>query len=460
MSSVYNKGLFIFRRDLRIVDNSGLYNALDSCDTVIPAFIFDPRQVSDDNDYRSWNAIQFMIASLKELHDQLKDKGGRLYLFYGDPEKIIKKLIKDEKVDAVFCNRDYTPFSIKRDAELEKECIQHKVAFMQSDDSLLIKPEEIETGSGGYYTVFTPFYKKAIEYTIEKPHSKRTMNLYSKAIASAETTSIYSKIFKSEENEEIHVHGGRREALKILKRIDDFKKYKEERDFPSISTTGLSAHNKFGTVSIREVYYAVRDALGKKSVLLQQLFWRDFFTHVAYNAPYVFGNSFREKYDKVKWNKSKNDFQRWCEGKTGFPIVDAGMRQLNATGYMHNRARMIVGSFLTKDLLIDWRWGEKYFAQNLVDYDPCVNNGSWQWVASTGCDAQPYFRIFNPWTQQKKFDEDCEYIKTWVPELKKFDPKRIHTWFKAGKIEASEYPLPMVDHAEAARRAKDILGSV
>lgn len=214
----------------------------------------------------------------------------------------------------------------------------------------------------------------------------------------------------------------------------------------------LSAHNKFGTCSIREVYYAIADTFSKEHTLIRELYWRDFFTHVAWNFPYVFGESFHKKFDKLKWSTNAKAFKAWCDGKTGFPVVDAAMRQLNSTGYMHNRARLIVSSFLTKDLHIDWRLGEKYFAQKLVDYDPAVNNGNWQWSASTGCDAQPYFRIFNPWLQQKKFDPICAYIKEWVPELKSVDTKIIHNWFDQAK-QINGYPLPIVDHSVEAKIA-------
>jgi len=228
--------------------------------------------------------------------------------------------------------------------------------------------------------------------------------------------------------------------------------YAATKDIPALSTSNLSAHLKFGTLSIRETYHAIKKILGPTHLLLRQLYWRDFFTHVAYYSPFVFGHAFHEKYDQLIWEHDDKKFQRWCTGTTGFPIVDAGMRQLTTTGFMHNRVRMIAASFLTKDLHIDWRWGEKFFAQQLIDYDPAVNNGNWQWCASTGCDAQPYFRIFNPWLQQKKFDTECIYIKRWIPELKKVAPATIHTWY-ANKL-PSNYPKPMVDHTQEARITK------
>ncbi len=219
------------------------------------------------------------------------------------------------------------------------------------------------------------------------------------------------------------------------------------------ATSRLSAHLKFGTCSVREVYYAIVQQLSPEHPLLRQLYWRDFFTHIAFHYPHVFGKAFHPQYDNLVWDNNRGHFQRWAEGTTGFPIVDAGMRELNATGFMHNRVRMIVASFLTKDLHISWRWGERYFAQHLVDYDPAVNNGNWQWAASTGCDAQPYFRIFNPWLQQQKFDPDCQYIYRWIPELNGIPATIIHKWYS--KHVDAPYPAPMLDHARESQIAKE-----
>lgn len=231
------------------------------------------------------------------------------------------------------------------------------------------------------------------------------------------------------------------------------KNYAETRDFPALqSTSQLSAHLKFGTVSVREVFYAVVQALGEEHPLLRQLYLRHFFTHIAYYFPKVFGHAFIDKFDKVAWDNNLEIFQAWAAGKTGFPIVDAAMRDLNATGNMHNRLRMVVASFLVKDLHISWRWGERYFAQHLLDYDPCLNNGNWQWAASTGCDAQPYFRIFNPWLQQQKFDPDCVYIYQWLPELRGVPAKVLHNWHKTHY--GDFYPAPIIDHSQAAEITK------
>lgn len=444
----YTKALFIFRRDLRLNDNQGLRTALSESDVVIPCFILDPRQVGKTNDYRSANGIQFMIESLEDLASQLSKKKGRLYIFHGDADVVVKKLIKSEKIDAVFFNRDYTPFSIARDKAIQKACAAHDIACIESPDALLNEPEDIKTGGGKPYSIFTPFYKYCAKNNpIEKPVSLRFNNFYAKSITLAQTPKTIFKKILPHENTDILVHGGSHNGQKILHGLVKFKNYVKERDIPALdATTHLSAYLKFGCVSVREVADAIKTHLGAHHPLLRQLYWRDFFYHIMFHTPSVFGHAYHKKYDKLWWSKSKADFKKWCEGKTGFPIVDAGMRQLNETGYMHNRVRMIVASFLTKDLHINWQWGEKYFAQHLVDYDPALNNGNWQWSASTGADAQPYFRIFNPWTQQKKFDPHCEYIKEWLPELAKVEPKIIHTWFKDTSPEIKDYSRPMVDH--------------
>ncbi len=449
----YHKSLYLFRRDLRLDDNIGLLHALDRSKFVIPCFMFDPRQITKKNDYRSMNAVQFMLESLDDLEKKLKSKKGKLYRFYGVAEDVIKQLLNKEKIEAVFVNRDYTPFSLKRDKQIKAHCDKHDIDFISDHDLLLTEPNEITTGSGTPYQIFTPFYRKASKRPVNKPKKLVRASFYIKSINIEAAKEKYGKPFEYD-NKKIHVHGGRSNGLNILNDIAKFKQYAKTRDYPDKSTTNLSAYLKFGCISIREAYYAIYKKLGPKHPLLRQLYWRDFFTHVAYNSPFVFGQPFKEKFKKLKWSQSKKMFKAWCEGKTGFPIVDAGMRQLNKTGFMHNRVRMIVGSFLIKDLHINWLWGEKYFAQLLVDYDPSVNNGNWQWVASTGTDSQPYFRIFNPWLQQKKFDPQCTYIKKWVPELKKIEPKEIHTLFKIDK-KIKGYPAPIVDHARQARLAKD-----
>lgn len=456
MASTFSKSLFVFRRDLRLVDNTGLLKALEESKEVISCFIFDPRQVEQSNSFGSNNAIQFMLASLAQLNQELAKRKSRLYLFYGLPHEVIKKLIVQEKIDGVYTNRDYTPFSLKRDELIKEVCIKNKAEFIACNDLLLHEPEQIKSGNGDPYSIFTPFYKKASQLLVVQPREIARHNFYNKTIKHSHDKEIFKKILPTF-NEHIHVKGGRKEGRALLKKaVANLRNYAQIKDILIENTSNLSAHLKFGTVSIRQTYWAFHKAFGSDHPLLRQLYWRDFFTHIAYQSPFIFGSAYRQKYNNLAWKNDPNDFKAWCQGKTGFPIVDAGMHQLNQTGFMHNRARLIVSSFLVKDLHIDWQWGEKYFAQQLVDYDPAVNNGNWQWAASTGCDAQPYFRIFNPWLQQKKFDPQCLYIKKWIPELKNVDPKIIHTWYKPTSVSINKYPKPILDHTKERGITKKI----
>lgn len=411
------KSLFIFRRDLRIEDNIGLLAVSEESDSVIPCFIFTPEQI-DKNPYRSDASLQFLIESLEELDP---------YLFYGSPDEVVEKCIKTLKIDQVAVNRDYTPYSIKRDQKIEAICKKYGIRFKSYDDALLQPPEKTVKADGKPYTVFTPYFRNSSKLAVLKPQRKKPTHLYTKPIPFAEGKELYQKILP-QRTVSPFLKGGRTEALKILKQVKPNK------------SSYLSPYLKYTLLSPREVYHH----LGSHHSLIRSLYWRDFFSHIAFFFPHVFKGAFHQKYDELRWNDDKTAFHKWCEGKTGFPIVDAAMRHLNATGFMPNRMRMIVGSFLTKDLHIHWRLGEKYFAQKLIDYDPAVNNGNWQWVASTGCDAQPYFRIFNPWSQQQKFDPDCQYIKEWMPELADFPSEMIHEGLVT---------QPMVDHAEEAKKA-------
>lgn len=439
--------LFIFRRDLRLDDNTALIVALKESDKVIPAFILDPRQLKS-NEYFSNSAFQFMISSLKELNDELRKKGSKLFIFEGEAEAVTKKLLKENKISAVYLNKDYTPFSIKRDKAIKDACINSGVAFKSFDDACIQPPGTILKADGNPYTVFTHFFNAAKKVTVKQPEKNKMSNYYSEKLAGE------VPLPEIKQNPKIFRKGGRTEALEALKNLKALSFYETERNFPAKNaTTGLSPHNKFGTVSIREVYEAITKQLGEWHQLINEIYWRDFFTHIAYNYPKVFGKEFNEKYANLDWSYDKNKFEAWCEGNTGFPIVDAGMRELNETGYMHNRVRMIVSSFLTKDLHIDWRLGEKYFAKKLIDYDPAVNNGNWQWAASTGCDAQPYFRIFNPWLQQKKFDPNAEYIKKWISELRTENILNIHD--KDGK-RPQHYPSPIIEHDQEKKKALDM----
>lgn len=458
MTLYYQTALHIFRRDLRVPDNTALMNALAMSEHVIPCFIFDKRQI-EQNEYKSDNCVQFMLQSLQDLHNQLQKRKGKLYYFYGTAEEIVAQFCEQKTIQAVFLNRDYTPFSRSRDNKIKEICEKHKVDFHCFADALLHEPEEIHKPNREPYTVYTHFYNKANIESVAPPKKNNRTNYYQDKIA-FENHDIMEKLLQKN-NPNLLLKGGREEALNLLRKIPKFKNYEEMRNFPAVDgTTKLSAHNKFGTLSIRELYHTILNHFSSGHTLIKELYWRDFFTHIAYHFPRVFDQAFQKKYAKIKWSANEKHFRAWCEGKTGFPIVDAGMRELNATGYMHNRVRMITASFLVKDLQIDWRWGEKYFAQKLVDYDPAVNNGNWQWAASTGCDAQPYFRIFNPWLQQKKFDADCVYIKKWIPELSAATAKQIHQLEKNQSLFVTSYPAPIINHAESCVKTKRLFESV
>jgi deoxyribodipyrimidine photo-lyase len=443
----YSISLFIFRRDLRIHDNNGLRRALEFSDTVLPCFIYDPRQIKK-HPYQSKPALLFMLDSISDLQSAFKAIDGQLALFAELPIEVIKRLFETYRIEAVFVNRDYTPFSRRRDDEISKVCRELGIDFHCVPDCLLNEPELAVKSDNTPYKVFTAFYNNARRFPVAPPIGLAKLNFVPNSALSSSTGSVFPEV-----EPDLNIqHGGRSQALAILNDLGRQLNYQEERDFPFLDATSrLSAHLKFGTCSVREAYYAIVQQLGIEHPLLRQLYWRDFFSHIAFHFPYVFGKAFNSQYDSLVWDNDLVFFQRWCDGMTGFPIVDAGMRELNLTGFMHNRVRMIVASFLSKDLHISWRWGERYFAQHLVDYDPAVNNGNWQWAASTGCDAQPYFRIFNPWLQQRKFDPECRYIYRWIPELKDIPPAKIH---KGDCTEISDrYPMSIVNHAVESKVA-------
>ncbi|MCB0355188.1 MAG: deoxyribodipyrimidine photo-lyase [Bdellovibrionales bacterium] len=457
---MYKKSLFIFRRDLRLSDNTGLREAIRQSEKVAPIFIFDPRQIGDSNPFRGQMLLQFMVRSLRELRSEIEGKGGILHFFAGEGPAVVGQLLDAADIEAVFFNGDYTPFSRKRDKEIAEVCKSKNRKCHAFHDALLFEPGRVMKGDGSPYTVYTPFSKRAKQMEIPRPQLLPRNPQFFSLPKQLEQQHPLTEL-ENEGTKSLHRKGGRREALAILKRVSSFKQYYDRRNTPSDTegTTGLSPHLKFGTVSAREVYSKFVAEFGVDHGVVGELLWRDFFTCIGFHFPHVFGNSFRSEYDNIEWSNKKDEFSRWCNGQTGFPLVDAGMRQLNASGFMHNRIRMVVASFLMKDLHIDWRWGEKYFATRLLDYDPAVNNGNWQWAASSGCDAQPFFRIFNPWSQQQRFDSDCTYIRAWIPELSKFSPKEIHSLEKGdGKL--GDYPKPMLDHREAREVTEEIYSVV
>lgn len=424
-------------------------------DKVIPIFILDSRQVTS-HPYRSIAALEFMCDTLIDLDKSLRKIGSQLVIISGVAEEVLIKIARYTGAQAVFVNRDVTPFSRSRDGSLNEQCKTAGINFHSHDDTMLHAPEIVVKKDGTPYTIFTPYYKSAMQLSVRQPVPFRINKL---AISPANkmpkirATDLISLI-KIEHNPNLAVRGGRIAGLAILKQIKKHMNYENTRDRPDQDgTTRLSAYLKFGCVSVREAWYAAHHSLSNTHSLSRQLYWRDFYHQIAWHFPRVFGAPFQQKYDKIEWKDNPVAFKAWRHGLTGFPLVDAGMRELNKTGFMHNRVRMVVASFLTKDLHIDWREGERYFAQHLVDYDPAVNNGNWQWAASTGCDAQPYFRIFNPWLQQKKFDPDAIYIHRWLPELHDLDTAEIHNLGKQ-RPENLEYPAPMVDHAIESAKAK------
>ena len=455
----YQNSIFIFRRDFRIFDNTGLIAACKLSEKVFPCFIFSPLMLGNQSHKNAKNRLAFVIDSISDLEDDFDKVKGKLHLFFDEPLKIIPLLKHRFGIDAVFVNMDYSPSSKNRDKQLMHICKENDIDFQSFHDSMLQNVDEIKTSDGKPYTIFTPFFRKAKDIPVRKPQRLSNSNFITKTVDNEISLKDIRKKLLSDFKQE-KILGGRNNAKKILANLKKFKNYENERNLPYLdATTKLSAHNRFGTCSIREVYHEIVKQLGIDHTLITEIYWRDFFTSVMHYFPYSYKSSFKKKYSKFPWSENLKFFEKWCNGFTGFPIVDSGMRELNSTGYMHNRVRMIVASFLTKDLHINWKMGERYFAQKLIDYDPSVNVGNWQWAASTGCDSQPWFRIFNPWLQQKKFDPECEYIKKWIPELSNISPKQIHNWYKMEKSSIN-YPLPIVEHGEESSHTKELFSKL
>lgn len=416
--------IFWFRRDLRLEDNVGLKHALNSIFPVLPIFIFDTNildQLEDKLDRR----VDYIHQALQSINIKLENHGSSLNTYLGEPLEVLKSL--DEKFDIqnIYCNRDYEPYAIKRDTSIYEYFKTKDISFKAFKDQVIFDKNEILKKDDTPYTVYT-YYAKLWLKTLEPEHYQSVQ---------ADFTNFYSQEFK-----EIHslIEIGFHKTDMFYEKpeldpeiIDEYDKY---RDFPAMQkTTQLGIALRFGTISIRK---CVAFANEHNEVWLSELIWREFFMQILYHFPKVVHKSFKEKYDAIPWRNNEVEFQVWCEGNTGYPMVDAGIRQLNQTGFMHNRVRMVVASFLCKHLLIDWRWGEAYFAQKLNDYDLSANNGNWQWAAGTGCDAAPYFRVFNPTTQMEKFDKKLEYIKRWIPEYG-----------------TKDYPEPIVEHKYGRERA-------
>jgi len=457
----FENGLFIFRRDLRIIDNNGLNMINTKCKRVFTIFIFTPEQVTKANHFKSDNAVQFMIESLENLAIEIRQNGGYLYTFFGKNDKIINQCIRAFHIDFVAFNSDYSPYAIKRDAEIMQLCNKLGVKMETAHDYYLNPPGSILNGSGEPYKKFTPYYNIASKKHMQMPSPAKKIHFAKSSANIANAISLNNAFSKfTMENANILVKGGRPNGIQCLKQaLKTQKHYNKTHNDLDRPTTQLSAYIKFGCLSIREVCKAFRG----NHDLVRQLIWRDFYANILFNFPYVLGKPMKPSYDKIRWHKNTNWLNAWKTGRTGFPVVDAGMRQLNETGYMHNRARLITSSFLIKILLIDWQEGEKYFAQKLTDYDPASNNGNWQWGASTGADSQPYFRIFNPWLQSAEYDPDANYIKEWIPELREVQPKIIHEWYKycgESELKAVKYPSPIVDYVKQKELALKMFSNV
>lgn len=406
--------IFWFRRDLRLEDNVGLHHALNAGLKVIPIFIFDTEilnQLQDKHDRR----VDYIHQALQRIHSDLKKWNSGLHVYHGKPMEVFKKIAEDFTIDAVFCNRDYEPQAIQRDRQVADLLSKYHIQFRNFKDQVIFEKNNILKNDLSPYTVFTPYSKKWKENLQNIEPVTTNWDHFATDNGASEIISLKEIGFEKTDLEFIEPKLDR----------DIIDSYGDYRDFPAMDhTTHLGVALRFGTISIRKcVQYAVKH----NEVWLNELIWREFFMQILYHYPSVVHHCFKKKYENISWRNDENEFKAWCEGKTGYPIVDAGMRELNATGFMHNRVRMITASFLTKHLLIDWRWGEAYFAEKLLDYDLAANNGNWQWAAGCGCDAAPYFRIFNPYEQTKKFDKDNQYIRKWLPEDYNEEPIVEHT---------------------------------
>lgn len=433
--------IFWHRRDLRIDDNAALYRALSKHSNVLPIFIFD-KDILDLLKDKDDRRVEFIHHYITKLNAAYTKAGGALQVFYGKPLEVFKQLTETYTVAAVYTNRDYEPYAAQRDAEIDAFLSTHNSSFTTYKDQVIFEKGEILKDDGKPYTVYTPYSKrwraKLNDFYLKPyPVEKYLRNLF-KPEKPFVIPSLESMGFLPRHSERSRTIGGdveRSETEGVLAGKDDIiKHYHDTRNLPAVEgTSRLSVHLRFGTVSIRKL---VAYAMKTNDTWLSELIWREFFMAILAHFPNVVGHAFKPQYDNIIWSNNEAHFEAWCNGQTGYPIVDAGMRELNETGFMHNRVRMIVASFLTKHLLIDWRWGEAYFARKLLDFELSANNGNWQWAAGCGCDAAPYFRVFSPALQTEKFDPKHVYIKRWVPEYQELT-----------------YPRPIVDHTWARNRA-------
>ncbi|RFS24557.1 deoxyribodipyrimidine photo-lyase [Chitinophaga silvatica] len=417
------------RRDLRLDDNAALYHALKSGFPVVPVFVFDTNILNDLTDKHD-RRVTFIYEVIEELQTELIKHKSSLDVFHGTPAAAFNHWISKYKVHAVYTNRDYEPYATERDTSVAGHLKEKGVEFFSYKDQVILDRNEVLKDNGNPYTIFTPYSRqwnnRLTAFHLKQYPVKKYLNKlhHQSKISLPSLTQLGFK-----EGEKHFPSKSLKESL--------IRHYDKTRDFPAINgTSRLGIHLRFGTISIRKL---MQHALEWNETYAKELVWREFYQMIIWHFPHVVTQSFKKEYDKIAWRNNEKEFERWCTGTTGYPIVDAGMRELNTTGYMHNRVRMITASFLTKHLLIDWRWGEAYFAEKLLDYDLAANNGGWQWAAGSGCDAAPYFRVFNPTLQMQKFDKDLQYVRKWVPEF-----------------ESPDYPLPVVSHEEARKRALEV----
>jgi deoxyribodipyrimidine photo-lyase len=411
--------IFWFRRDLRLEDNTALEHALAEGNPVLPVFIFDTNIMEDLN--RDDPRITFIYDTLSKINQSLRKEGSSILILNGNPISVWKKLIVSYDINAVYINKDYEPYAISSDKEIENILREKGISLFQYKDQVIFEEKEVIKPDNSPYTIFTPYKNKWLhKFTALQSASQK--NPKPNYFESAHPFQSLKDLGFTESQVKVSMYD--------LSAISEYHKF---RDFPAEDkTTHLGPHLRFGTVSIRKI---VRLASEENAVFLSELIWREFFMQILFNFPHVVTSNFRSKFNNIPWRNDEKEFDLWCKGETGYPLVDAGMRQLNETGYMHNRVRMITAGFLCKHLLTDWRWGEAYFAQKLLDYELSSNNGNWQWAAGTGCDAAQYFRVFNPDSQQQKFDRNKIYIRQWVKDL-----------------EDKRYPQPIVDHVFARER--------
>lgn len=474
--SRFDAALMWFRRDLRVADNAALYAALKAARRVYCVFVYDT-EILDVLPSRTDRRVEFILQSVDELGRELAAHGGQLIVLHGSAREEIPRLAVRLGVQAVFANHDYEPAALARDAAVARAL--DPCAFLTRKDQVIFEKDEILTQGGTPFSVFTPYknawLKKLDPFFLKAYPVEQYAGNLAKAPGKYKMFSLADIGFGATNLQALGIAGGTVAAQKLLA---DFAprmvRYRDARDFPAKKGPSyLSVHLRFGTISIRELarsaWQSVREGGGEGAATwLSELVWRDFYFMILHHHPRVVTGAFKPAYDAIRWPNDKALFDAWCAGRTGYPIVDAAMRQINQTGYMHNRLRMIAASFLVKDLLVDWRWGEKYFADQLNDFDLSANNGGWQWAASTGCDAQPYFRIFNPVTQSQKFDADGAFIRRYLPELAQCDARAIHApWTMppdaqraAGVAIGRDYPAPVVDHAVVRLQALELFKAV